>query len=304
MLVGALGGFLLIRDQQSSATPSCSVSGTLVSSYEWRESSWRSEPAREELVRAAEELCLDRVYVDITGAAIAVGDERDRLAADVASLVRLADTRGIEVGGVAGDPWWPSPQGHVDADAVLDFVGDLEAGDAALAGLHVDAEPWGLDEWAEGKTELSVAYLEFVEHLEDRRAARDLATPITYLIPYWFDGSNGEAPLTSFAGNSAYPFDHLLDILRDGAAVSVMAYRNRALGEGGIVDLVRQELDQQRVPVIVGVETAPIDPPSATFSGFDLAAFRDQLRLVVDATEAPEIVVNDFPNLWQLATST
>lgn len=304
MLVGALGGFLLIRDQQSSASTSCDVPSTRVSSYEWRESSWRSEPARQELVRMAEELCLDRVYVDITGAALAVGDERDRLAADVAALVRLADSRGIEVGGVAGDPWWPSPQGHIDAAAVLDFVAELEADDAALAGFHVDAEPWGLPEWADLKTELSVAYLEFVEHLEGRRADRSLATPIVYLIPYWFDGSNGEAPMTSFGGRSAYPFDHLLDVLRDGAAVSVMAYRNRALGEGGIVDLVREELDQQHVPVVVGVETAPIDPPTATFAGSDLETFRDQLRLVSDATETTEIVVNDFPNLWQLATST
>ena len=259
---------------------------------------------REQLLRTAEELCLDRVYVDITGAAVAVGDERDQLASDVAALVRLADARGIDVGAVAGDPWWPSPQGHVDADAVLDFVDELDVDGTPLASLHIDAEPWGLDEWPERKTELSVAYLEFVEHLEQRRANLDLATPVVYLIPYWFDGSNGEAPMTSFAGQSLYPFDHLLNVLHEGAALSVMAYRDRALGEGGIIDLARQELEQQRVPVIIGVETAPIDPLTATFADSDLPTLRDQLRLVADGTGTSEIVINDLPNLWRLATPT
>jgi hypothetical protein len=304
MLVGAVGGFLLSRDDRSSASASCGVPNVRVSSYEWREESWRGEAAREQLVGMADDLCLDRVYVDITGAALAVGDDRDRLVSDVASLVRLADARGIEVGAVAGDPWWPSPQGHVDAAAVLDVVAQLDDDGDGLASVHVDAEPWGLAEWPDLKSELSVAYLEFVDHLEHRRTDLDLATPVVYLIPYWFDGSNGEAPMTSFAGESMYPFDHLLNVLRDGAAVSVMAYRNRALGEGGIVDLVRQELAQKQVPVLIGVETAPIDPATATFAGSDLPTLREQLRLVAEETGTVEIVINDVPNLWQLATPT
>ena len=298
--VGALGGFLLSRDDDSSAP--CNVSDTRVSSYEWRESSWRSASARDDLVRSAEELCLDRLYVDITGAAIVVGDERARLAADVSALVSLADSRGIEVGAVAGDPWWPSPQGHVDAEAVLQFVADLDADGAAPASLHIDAEPWGLDEWHDNKSELSIAYLEFVDHVEQQRTRRELTTPVVYLIPYWFDGSNGEAPRISFDGDDLYPFDHLLNVVDDGAALSVMAYRNRALGEDGIVDLASQETAQQRVPVIIGVETASIDPPSATFADTDLATLRDELRLVANRTGTPEIVINDLPSLWRLAT--
>lgn len=300
--VGAIGGFLLSRDDNPSA--SCNTSGTRVTSYEWRESSWRSDSAREQLVQSADELCLDRVYVDVTGAAVAVGDERDRLAADVAALVRLADARDIEVGAVAGDPWWPSPQGHVDADAVLGFVADLDDDGAGLAGLHIDAEPWGLDEWHDNKSALSVAYLDFVDHVEQQRTRRELTTPVTYLIPYWFDGSNGEAPMVSFAGQTRYPFDHLLNVVDDGAALSVMAYRNRALGEGGIIDLASQETAQMQVPVIIGVETASIDPPTATFAGTDLPSLRDELRLVAEGTGTTEIVINDFPNLWRLATPT
>jgi hypothetical protein len=304
LLVGAVGGFLLSREHRSAASPACDGPAARISSYEWRESAWRTESARSDLVARADALCLDRVYVDITAAAVADGPARQRLAADITALVREAQPRGIEVGAVAGDPWWPSPQGHVDADAVLRFVGELDDAGAGLTGLHVDVEPWGLAEWPERKSELSVAYLEFVEHVEARRDEIDLATPVTYLIPYWFDGSNGEAPRISFAGESQYPFDHLVNTLHDGAALSVMAYRDRALGEGGIVDLARHEFTQERVPVLIGVETAPIEPATATFAAADLSTLRDQLRMVADQTGTSEIVINDLPNLWQLATST
>ncbi len=136
----------------------------------------------------------------------------------------------------------------------------------------------------DNKSALSVAYLDFVDHVEQQRTRRGLTTPVTYLIPYWFDGSNGEAPMVSFAGHTRYPFDHLLNVVDDGAALSVMAYRNRAQGEGGIIDLASQETAREQVPVIIGVETASIDPPTATFAGTDLPSFRDELRLVAEGT--------------------
>ena len=94
----------MTRNDRSSASTSCSVPDVRVSSYQWSEETWRSEAAREQLVATAEELCLDRVYVDITGAALAVGDDRSLLATDVVD---------------------PLQQRHVDLDlATLEIVMD------------------------------------------------------------------------------------------------------------------------------------------------------------------------------------
>ncbi|HEY6531484.1 MAG TPA: hypothetical protein VIY72_04215 [Acidimicrobiales bacterium] len=294
-------GALVSGGSGSSGCPTDHTAPARIATYEWRESAWRSAGARQELVRTAQQLCLDRLYVDITAAATATGAARELLRSDVAALVETAREASVEVGAVAGDPWWPSPQGHVDASSVVAFVDELHDRGAALASLHVDAEPWGLEEWPTMKSELTTAYLEFVEHLEAERGRRELETPLVYLIPYWFDGSNGEAPLISVGGRSAHPFQHMTDGLRPGAAVAVMAYRNRALGEGGIVDLVRQELAQEKVPVIVGVETAPIDPPTATFAGASLEELHEQLAVVARQTGTTEIVINDLPNLLRIA---
>ena len=104
--------------------------------------------------------------------------------------------------------------------------------------------------------------------------------PLTYRpVPYWFDGSNGEVSPIEIDGRSAVPFDHLVATLGAGGSVSVMAYRNRADGDGGIVDLVGHEVGQHRVPVMIGVETTDIDPPTATFAGSTLAELRTEARV-------------------------
>jgi hypothetical protein len=293
--------FTASRDEQPMACGLDLGDSVRLSSYEWRESSWRTPEARSELVEAALELCLDRVYVDLTGAATAEGDEASSLVSDVVELSALAEAEGIEIGALAGDPWWPSPQGHVDTDRVLQFVLDLNAHADLIAGLHLDVEPWGLEEWSDSRESLVMSYLRFVSHVEERRTDVGLDTPIAYLVPYWFDGSNGEAPLVTFAGRSEFPYEHVATILRNDASLAVMAYRRQALGAGGIVELVSQELERMTPPVIIAVETAPIDPPSATFAGLDLEVLADELTTVIDRTGVSEIVINDLQYLGKLS---
>ena len=102
-------------------------------------------------------------------------------------------------------------------------------------------------------------------------------------------------------GRSAVPFDHLAATIGAGGSASVMAYHDRADGDGGIVDLVGHEVGQHRVPVLIGVETTDIDPPTATFASSTLAELRTELASVADATGTEEIVVNDVEGLRRLA---
>ncbi len=273
---------------------------TRMSAYEWREVAWRGAEAGRDLVRTAQRLCLDRVYVDVTAAGAAGESAAADLARDVAELSRTAASAGLEVGVVAGDPWWPTDEGRVDVERLLRFVAGLVDEGVAIAGLHLDVEPWGLEAWAGSKDELVEQYLRFVIWTERIRDELVPSVPVAYLVPYWFDGSNGEVSTVEVDGRSAVPFDHLAAGISAGGSLSVMAYRDRAAGEGGIVDLVRHEFGQQQVPVLVGVETTEIDPPTATFAGATLAALLDELDSVAEATGTEEIVVNDVDGLRRL----
>ncbi len=79
------------------------------------------------------------------------------------------------------------------------------------------------------KTELVVSYLEFVS---DIVATRDkLDSPLihlSFLVPYWFDGSNGEAPQVEVDTVADYPFQHLQARDFDEVTWIVMAYRDRS----------------------------------------------------------------------------
>jgi hypothetical protein len=304
VMLGLDGSSSTDRERSDADAGDCGAGpsgSTRLSAYEWGDSTWRTASARSEFVRTARTLCLDRVYVDVTAAGAADATQAAALANDVAELVRVSASQGLEVGVVAGDPWWPTEPGRVDAARLLRFVNDLIDDGVDVASLHLDVEPWGLEEWSRSKVELLDAYLRFVAWTERTRVELGLVVPVAYLIPYWFDGGNGEVSRIELDGRTAFPLDHLVATIGPGGSLSVMAYRDRANGLGGIVDLVADEVDQRQVTVLVGVETTDIDPPTATFAGSTTGELLRELAVVAEATGTEEIVVNDVDGLRRLA---
>lgn len=304
VVMGLDGSNSANRERTGDGTGDCGAGpsgSTRLSAYEWSDRTWRTASARSDLVRTARTLCLDRVYVDVTGAGAADATETAALASDVTALVRASASQGLEVGVVAGDPWWPTEPGRVDAARLLRFVDGLVGDGVDVASLHLDVEPWGLEQWSVSKAELLDGYLRFVAWTERTRVDIGLAVPVAYLIPYWFDGGNGEVSRIELDGRTAFPLDHLVATIGTGGSLSVMAYRDRARGPGGIIELVADEFDQQQVTVLVGVETTDIDPPTATFAGSTTGELLRELAEVADATRTEEIVVNDVDGLRRLA---
>ncbi len=289
----------------------CSIGGQPTSVYEWREDAWRSPKAQRDLVDAAVQLCVSTVHVDLTAAAVADVGERQDLIDDLLALVAMAERSDIRIAGLAGDPWWPTPEGLVDASAVLDLVADVNlrlAPGTSVDSLHIDAEPWSLTEWSSRREQWSIDFVSFIEHVvahRDRLPGEKVQ--LAFLVPYWFDGTNGEAPLIEIDGRTASPFAHLVDADHGGVSYVVMAYRDRALGEGGIVDLIADEMASD-VPIVLAIETVGVEPASITFAddGFELLDV--QLRLVHEAQEAggrplSGVVINDLAGLRQLAAA-
>ena len=57
----------------------------------------------------------------------------------------------------------------LDSARLLRFVDGLIVDGVAIAGLHLDVEPWGLDEWSSSKSALLDGYLRFVAWTERSR---------------------------------------------------------------------------------------------------------------------------------------
>lgn len=276
-----------------------------LAAYEWRTDAWRDAAKYGAVLDELAAACATRVYIDVTSAASAEGADTDRLRDDVRDLAAAAGERGIQLGAVAGDPWWPSTSENPEVGKIMTFVAGLQAPAGPLVAIHLDSEPWGLDEWHTQRAQLTTDYLDYVRFVEDLRGDLPLDIPLAHLLPYWFDGSTDAADPVVWNGVDAVPFDHVGDVLADDGQVVIMAYRNRADGERGIVALASEEIaaherSEAFPSVSIGLEVGPVEPATITFHGSTLAAFLTEAQAVVDVTGVPEIVVNDAESLVEL----
>jgi hypothetical protein len=192
--------------------------------------------------------------------------------AELEELVALADSAGLRVDALGGDPGWVDNPAWV-ATSWLEPA--LATG--LFTGVHVDIEPYTTPAWTKNRKAVVKKYLATLDTLHAAAAG----TPIEADIPFWFDevAANGST------------LDR--EIMRRTEAVTVMAYRNRADGPDGTIALASAEVAAGAAlgrQVRIGQETNFLgtDPTEAkqTFHGMTLTQMETQLALVRDAFAA------------------
>ncbi|WP_052504554.1 hypothetical protein [Rossellomorea aquimaris] len=168
-------------------------------------------------------------------------------------FIEMANVENIHVYALDGAPKWATVKGQSYLIAFFDWlkVYQLEASeDQRFTGVHLDVEPYLLSGWstAYGKTVLN--YQKLVNEAVIQSDLLQL--PLGMDIPFWFDGKTYNNELGK--GNLAEWVIGRTD------EVGVMAYRDLANGENGIIELVKNEMEFAQSAgkrVKVGVETAP-----------------------------------------------
>jgi hypothetical protein len=187
-------------------------------------------------------------------------------------LVALADTAGIRVDALGGDPGWVDNPAWVVTSWLQPALAT-----GLFTGVHVDIEPYTTAAWTKNRKAVIKKYLTTLDSLRTAAAG----TPIEADIPFWFD---------EVAANSS-TLDREIMLRTD--AVAVMAYRNRADGPDGTIALASAEVaagGQLGRPVRIGQETnflgsGPTEVKQ-TFHGMTLAQMDSQLALVRGAFAA------------------
>lgn len=212
---------------------------------------WQSVPARP-MVAFARSHGVDRLWLATT-TRIGSG-ERLRLA----TTIRLAQRHGIDVAALGGAPVWALRHSEAMAWArrSADVVGDL----------HVDVEPYALEAWDTDRDRVVRGYLELLDRLSA------LAVRLEVDVPFWY-------------GSIPAPGGNLADaVLARVDAVTVMSYRDHALGENGILDISRdwmRRTTQAHVPLTLAAETNPLsDCPHCTFAEEGAAALDREQAIV------------------------
>lgn len=223
---------------------------------------WVWRPADpDELVRFAQANAVTRLFV-----AVPVP-----VPAKLGGFVRLvarAHTAGIAVDALGGDPGWiDRPAWPVEHW----LIPVLRAG--LFDGVHVDVEPHAHPDWYSAPAGIVERYLDVLTMLAEQ--CRPAKATLEADTGWWFH--------RIAAGDSSLD----REVLRRVDAVTVLAYRNRAVGTDGTIALATPQVraaTELRRPIRVGQETNDLgdspDDRKQTFHGHRRVRMERELRVV------------------------
>ncbi|WP_054957177.1 hypothetical protein [Paenibacillus dakarensis] len=172
-------------------------------------------------------------------------------------FVSQAHKEQVEIHALGGDPRWALHAHRDDMMGLAEWVlsyNESAAADEQFDGIHLDIEPYVLNQWETDQNSIISSWVSNIESLLTIVSGSNLELGID--IPFWFDDvelSNGDL-LNAWLMET---FDH----------ITVLAYRNMADTEGGIAWHSRHELemaDRLGSEVLIAVNTMEMPGESHT----------------------------------------
>lgn len=186
--------------------------------------------------------------------------DRDMGNAPWQAFIQKCNAAGLKVEGLMGDKQWIKGQTTEDGPTLeheLNWIKTYQASapsDAKLAGIHLDVEPWALDDFDANKAEYVSSLQSIVSQVKE--VAQPLDLPVGADLPFW--------------GNTVPCGDSTLDtcLLKDLDYLTFMTYRNTADSLLGIADPVLKAVKavDSTKPVWLSVETSSETPDVSLIS--------------------------------------
>lgn len=271
---------------------------------------------------------INTVFVDISSYAdIAQNKDAQSKAAQTKSLsasiqryIKGMSGRNIKVFAAAGNTDWSQPdQQHIPL-AIQQFVFDYnQTHNQKFAGLEFDIESYNQSHFTDASfTEKGLVltdFLDTVDKIASRQEQHNKATGDTnfelgFAIPYWYDNENENIKSVDWKDKTGPTLYHILDRLNQlpKTNVVVMAYRNAALGNDGMVYHARTEVDYAtskapHVNVLIGVEVNDVEPAKITFYGKSYTELSSEVKLLsqqFENTSFHGITINDLDGYQEM----
>lgn len=170
-------------------------------------------------------------------------------------FISKANQKKIEVHALDGAANWIASEGEDNLTAFFKWVVNYQAKSKAnqkFSGIHLDIEPYLHDSWNQQRSKAILSYQTTITKAS--KLAKSINLPFAIDMPFWFDEITYQNKFGT--GNLAKWAIHLTD------STTVMAYRNTAKGENGIIGIIKQELAYAQAankPVVIAVETGKSD---------------------------------------------
>ena len=276
---------------------------------------------------------INKVFVDINSyVAIsqnqdlyAKTDEEAKLTKSVENYVSAMNKRGIKVFVSAGDTEWSKPENQAIPLAIQQFAFAYNRSHPVkLAGVEFDIESYNQPHFAAASfTEKELVlneYLDMVDRLATAQStyikeSGDKNMELGLAIPYWYDNENHNIRSVSWHDKTGPVLFHVLDRLNvlPRSNVVVMAYRNSASGNDGMVYHSRTEVEYaaskaQNVNILIGLEVNNVEPAKITFYGQSYTEISSQVKVLdtefKDKKVFKGIAINDLSGYQAVNANT
>ncbi|WP_280771942.1 hypothetical protein [Salipaludibacillus daqingensis] len=235
----------------------------MVSTWIWNTEKIQSSENREEM---KEYLIINDIKIVYLQANETVGYESYQ------SFIEGLAEYGIEVHALDGAPIW----GEEEHQTFLDWFNDYQkqAGETEkFTGIHLDLEPYIREDWDERRDEIVLDYQTSIHVMAQE--ASNLGISFGIDIPFWFDEIDFD---NSFGSGTLAKW-----LMQEVDDITIMAYRNQAEGENGIIKLVEQEIQWGTdfdKNIVIAVETIELPESHTSFYGKNKSEMNEQLVLV------------------------
>ncbi|EKQ58294.1 MULTISPECIES: hypothetical protein [unclassified Clostridium] len=167
------------------------------------------------------------------------------------SFIKKASLKGISVHALNGSPDWLSDGGANKEKEFLDWLTKFQSTSSSnekFKGIHLDIEPYLNKDYESNMNKVLENYQKSL--LDALNNSNSLGVSLGIDIPFWFDG---------IKFNTKYGTDSLANwILKNINNVVIMAYRDKAEGNNGIIQVASKEMalgEQYGSKVTIAVET-------------------------------------------------
>jgi hypothetical protein len=194
-------------------------------------------------------------------------------------FITYASTANISVDSVVGSKEWAKPTYRWKPIALLKFAQSYNVAHPShkLRSFQFDVEPYLLPEYEGSKAPVLLDFVTFVDEMVSLSATSDLR--LSFVIPHFYDKGQQWTPPITFKNLNAYTFTHMLNSLSrlPDSTILIMAYRNFAEGDNGVIMLSQPEITEATAmakggtKIIVAQETGNVTPSYVTYFGTSLS---------------------------------
>ncbi|WNF35146.1 amidase [Bacillaceae bacterium IKA-2] len=180
----------------------------------------------------------------------------------------------VNVYALDGSPTWAVNRSEEDTFlAWLALYQRSSIANQQFKGIHLDVEPYLQAGWETNQAEIIVQYQAMVKRV--LKQSKELNLTFAIDIPFWFD---------EIDFNNQFGEGNLAEwIIKTVDEITIMAYRNHAIGEGGIIEISQNEIDwadKEKKKLIIAVETAPLPESYTSFNGTSIEEMNAELEIV------------------------